>query len=225
MVEIKFYLKQGSKPIGFDYYEKLHGWVCKLVGNDCYGKSINKYIYSNISGALYNKDGISLKDGVGTFVIRTNDSNVFNNFLKNYDSIKNKELFYGVKLTGFAINSIFEITKTRFRTKIESPILIHSKKYPELNNKMWYDDEDLANCEKYIKGSIFKKANAQGIKLDKNLSIKIINQKKHSDIIYHKVRNIGRIFDLEINCDEPTKEFIALNGIGASCGNGFGMIE
>ena len=224
-VEIIFYVKQGNKPIGFDYYEKLHGWVCNLVGNDCYGKPINDYTYSNIAGTLFNKNGICLKNGMGYFIIRTGNKTVFDNFLKNYDNVKDKELFYGIKLVNFAINPVSEVKKNRFRTKVESPILVHSKKYESLNSKNWYDDNDLANCEKYLKGSIFKKANAQGIKLDENLSVKILNQKKHSDIIYHKNHNIGRVFDLEINCNAETKEFILVNGIGVSCGNGFGMIE
>ena len=72
--------------------------------------------------------------------------------------------------------------------------------------------------------TIASKAEKRGFNIDKNLSIKIVKQHNHKDINYRGIINKGRVFVLIINCNQETKEFIMLNGIGRSCGCGFGFI-
>lgn len=220
ILEIEIFVKQGKQPIGFDYHKKLHGWLSNLLGNDCYGKNVNDYTYSYIARPMYKKDGIHLKDKKGSFVVRTSSPNVLRNFLNNYDKHKDDEMFYGVYPDGFKFLQINNVNKGRFRTMVHSPILVNGF----YDKKDWFDDNDIKRCEEYLVDSVFKKAKASGFTADENLSIKIKNQKKHSDIVYSGVHNKGRVFDLEINCNEETKEFILLNGLGRSCGIGFGMI-
>ena len=221
-LEIKVYVTQGNRPIGYDYHRKLHGFISKLLGNETYGSKTNNYIYSNLIVPEYKKDGIWLVNGKGCFFIRTNNPQVLVNFMENYDTLKEKEMFYGVYLDGFSFSQIDSIKKTKFKTMAQSPILINGDK--NLLRKDWLDDDDIHKCEKYIISNIYEKAKSLNVVLDPNLNIKIKNQKKHSDILYNGVYNKGRVFDLEINCDDKTKEFILLNGIGRSCGIGFGMI-
>lgn len=221
-LEIKVYVTQGNKPIGYDYHRKLHGFVSKLLGNETYGSTTNNYVYSNLNVPEYKKDGIWLKNGKGYFIIRTNNPQAFVNFITNYDTLKDKEIFYDIHLDGFNLSQIDSVKKTKFRTMIQSPILINGDK--NLLRKDWLDDNDIHKCENYITNNIIEKAKSLNVSLDKDLKVKIKNQKKHSDIVYNGVYNKGRVFDLEINCDDNTKEFILLNGIGRSCGIGFGMI-
>lgn len=223
MIELKIYFrKSDNKPLPYNYYKNHHGFVSKLIGNDSYGEAFNNYTYSNLHGSRYEKNGISFKNNVGYFFIRTNNNNTLVNFFQNYDKMKNEEMYYGIYLDGFEISFIDKIEKSRFKTMVESPILVNGSY--AFKNKDWFDDEDILKCENYIVNNISEKAKSLNFTIDENLSIKIKNQGKHSDITYGGVHNKGRVFDLEIKCNNETKEFILLNGIGLSCGCGFGMI-
>lgn len=216
LIDIQVHLTNFPKYVSYDYYQKLHGYVSNLLDNQTYGVGVNDYIYSNIIGGEFTKNGISFSEN-SFFIIRTNNNQVLANFLNNI-GIKT-DVFDGIKVKGFSKNYT-NLCKNKFQTIKQSPILV-STKY----NWIDYIPNRFTNeIENYLIQTIASKAEKRGFNIDKNLSIKIVKQHNHKDINYRGIINKGRVFELIINCNQETKEFIMLNGIGRSCGCGFGFI-
>lgn len=220
MLEIKVILKKIDYLIPYDYYNRMHGYVSNLLGNETYGKNINKYIYSNLIGGENIKNGIKFINNP-YFIIRIddNDNEIKRRFIDNIKS--HTELFFGLSVLGVSWENINIDSKTNFRTLKQSPILV-SKKFTFTN---YLNNEEIKECEEFILKTIKEKAIASNFKIDENLTIKITRQHNHKDINYRGVINKGRVFELHINANAETKKFIMLNGIGRSCGCGFGFIN
>lgn len=218
MIEIKLFTNKPNKLVPYDYVNKMHGVVCRLLGNENYQTPINDYVYSFLNGGVFLKNGIRFENNP-YFFIRLNNFNIFKSFIENIN--KNNELFYGLIIEGFYEPYLQDTDKTIFKTLPSSPILI-PKRYDKY--KILPEDEK-SHIEDYMKNSVLKKGLENGITLDNNLEIKIKKEHRHCDITYCNIINKGRVFDLEINTNSKTKEFILLNGIGRSCGIGFGFIN
>ena len=216
LIDIQVHLCNFPKYVSYDYYQKLHGYVSSLLDNQTYGIGVNDYIYSNIIGGELTKKGIKFSDG-SYFIIRTNNGQVLANFLNN---IGNKlTMFDGIQVKGFS-KSYTNLCKNKFQTVKQSPILVSTK----YNWVDYIPNRLMSEIEGYLIQSILVKAEKRGLIVDKNLSIKVVMQHNHKDINYRGIINKGRVFELVINCNQETKEFIMLNGIGRSCGCGFGFI-
>lgn len=228
ITEFKIYLKQGNKKVGYDYPQLLHGLVCDLAGDNRYGSIVSNYTYSNLHGEKRFADGIDFDDKKTYFTIRVNEENmsqVFKNIADGFKKKHGKDLFYGMRLDGIEINTCSEFTRNHFRTMLESPIKINVKTNgKEFNKKFFLDADDIAETEEYLKKNILKKARAHRFDADKDLSIKIRKQGRPRTVYYRGLLCNGRVFDLDIRCDEKTKEFIMLHGVGCGNGIGFGMI-
>lgn len=215
--EIDVILNKINYCIPYDYYNRHHGYVTKIMGDESYGSITNRYIYSNLIGGENTSDGIKFNDNP-YFKIRIDDNDILlkQKFLQNIAS--NYELYYGLKVEGFTIKDV-NVEKNTYRTLKQSPILI-SKKY----KKDYLTEEDLFDTEKYLIDSIMRKSETVGFDIDPNFSLKIKRMHNHKDILYNGIINKGRVFELEIKSNQETKNFILLNGIGRSCGTGFGFI-
>lgn len=216
MFDIKVILKKTDVVLSYDYFHKMHGYVCNVLGNTFHKSMLNNYIYTNLLGGDNTKDGIVFKENP-YFLIRTDDCSVLANFLNNLPN--NKLLFDGLEIECFTSYPTIS-KKSYFRTVKSSPILV-SKNY---DRKDVLSKDDLNETEKYLIESIHKHAIEYGFEVDSNLSIKIIRQHNHKDIRYRNILNKGRVFELQIKCDNKTKEFILLHGIGRSVGSGFGFL-
>lgn len=220
MYEIKIYVYNPTgKPVKTDhnYTQKMHGFVSNLMGDNNYGNIGGDYHYSKIYGL---NPGGTIKPGfIGYFIVRMTREK-FKSLTENWDKCKNTGI-YGLELYGL-LPSFTDLGKGVFKTNIYSPIMFSTK---SINRKDSLSDDELRHCEKYLMNNIKDKANALNFTLDENLSIRILKQNKPSYQMLHRYRNVGRVFDLEINCNEETKEFILINGLGQSSKCGFGFIE
>lgn len=217
MFDIKVALKKTDKVLPYDYYYKMHGFICNLLGNNFYCSMQNNYIYSNLMGGDYTKDGIVFKEQP-YFFIRTDDDTVLANFLNSLSNNKTK-LFEGFEIEGF-MTLLPKIKTSYFRTVKSSPILV-SKTFDKKDN---LSNDDLKETEKYLVESVIRHAKEYNVSIDENLTIEIIRQHKHKDILYKETINKGRVFELKINANKETKEFIISHGIGRSTGSGFGFL-
>lgn len=220
MIEIKLILEPFSHALPYDYYNRMHGFISKLMGDNNYGKNYNRYHYTNIIGGENTKDGIIFKDATPYFIIRfdKNDTELQDRFWNNITSCVN--LFFGLKLKTFLFEEVDNYKKKTFRTLKQSPILI-SEKYRQLDDLSL---DIIQETESYLLRCIRNKAKACGFKLDERLTINIVNQYNPKTINYNGIQNKGRLFELKINANEATKKFILLNGLGRSCGCAFGFI-
>lgn len=220
MIEIKIILNKVNHFIPYDYYNRLHGYVVKLFGNSTYGMGVNRYIYTNLIGGENLKEGIKFNIEP-FFIVRIdkNDSELMFNFIKNIKD--NQELFFGLTVKGVSWEEKNVKEQFIFSTNKVSPILI-SKHYNF--QRILYKD-DFVNIENYLMNIIKNKAKLVNFKLDENLSFKIDSSYNHKDINYKGIKNRGRVFRFKIKANEETKRFILLNGVGKSCGCGFGFIN
>lgn len=220
MLEIKMILNKINYSIPYDYYNRLHGYVTQLLGGDTYHQGVNRFIYTNLLGGENLKDGIFFNNNP-YFIIRidNNDNEIKKRFLDNIGECT--DLFNGLKVIGVSWDNINIDNKKRFRTVKQSPILV-SKKYSWVN---YLTNEEIKECEDYLLDSVKNKAKICNFKLDDNLVIKIVKQHNFKNIQYKEVVNKGRVFEFEINCNNETKKFIMMNGMGRSCGCGFGFIN
>lgn len=216
MITILVQLKETEKVLGYEYYHVFHGYISELLGNDRYGHEAGDYVYSNICGGRCTTDGFSFP-GNPYFYIRTDSEKVWQNFLKNIRNKKN--IMEGFIVEGFNIIDT-KLSRSVFETDASTPILV-SKKYSLTDN---LSREEIVDTEKYMVESVRRKANELGITIDENLSIKVLTQRKPRIINYRGIYNRGRNLRLRINCDERTKEFILVHGVGRSTGCGFGFL-
>ena len=216
MITILVQLKETEKVLGYEYYHVFHGYISELLGNDRYGHEASDYVYSNICGGRCTTDGFSFT-GNPYFYIRTDSDKVWQNFLRNIRVKKN--IMEGFVVEGFTVVDV-KLSGSIFETDASTPILV-SKKYKLTN---YLSSEELADTEKYMVESVRRKARELGVSIDENLSIKVLTQRKTRNINYRGIINRGRNFRLRINCDDKTKEFILVHGIGRSTGCGFGFL-
>lgn len=218
--EIKIVLKKINHIIPYDYYQRMHGAVCRITGvNETYGSKCNRYIYTNLIGGENTTKGIVFKNNP-YFIIRFSsiDTELFSNIVNNITS--DKRLFLGLEIDGVFSPTDTNVDRCLFRTMKQSPILI-SKKYDKsyINNC-----EIVEDVEKSLIENIKNKALECGFVVDKDLKIKIKSIHNNKTINYNGIFNVGRVFELLIYANEDTKNFILLNGLGRSCGCGFGFI-
>lgn len=219
MVEIKIILKKIDYCIPYDYYKRMHGYIVKLLGDDCYGTMTNRYIYSNLIGGKNTKNGIEFKNNP-YFIIRINDydNEIKQLFLNNLPNCV--KLFNGLEVEGISINNVDISKNTTYYTLKQSPILVQKK----FNTSRYLLRDELDEVERYIMENIREKAITSNFNIDENLQIKITKQHNNKIINYNGVFNNGRVFEFKINANDDTKRFILMNGIGRSCGCGFGFI-
>lgn len=218
--EIKIVLKKIDHIIPYDYYQRMHGAVCRITGvNETYGSKCNRYIYTNLIGGENTTKGIVFKNNP-YFIIRFSsiDTELLSNIVNNI--ISDKRLFLGLEIDGVFSTTDTNVDRCHFRTMKQSPILI-SKKYDKsyINNS-----EIVEDIEKSLIENIKNKALECGFVVDKDLKIKIKSIHNNKTINYNGIFNVGRVFELLIYANEDTKNFILLNGLGRSCGCGFGFI-
>lgn len=220
MLEIKIILNKIDYFIPYDYYNRLHGYVSNLLGNETYGKNINKFIYTNLIGGENLKSGIRFNNNP-YFIIRldNNDNETKRRFIDNIK--EHTKLFFGLTVLGISWSQVDIEEKTRFRTIKQSPILV-SKKFSFTN---YLNNDEIRECENFLMKTIKDKARTANFKIDDDFTIKIVRQHNHKDINYSGIINKGRVFEFEIHATKETKKFIMLNGIGRSCGCGFGFIN
>jgi len=216
MITILVQLKETEKVLGYEYYHVFHGYISELLGNDRYGHEASDYVYSNICGGRCTTDGFSFP-GNPYFYIRTDSDKVWQNFLRNIRVKKN--IMEDFVVEGFTVVDV-KLSGSIFETDASTPILV-SQKYKLTN---YLSREELADTEKYMVESVRRKARELGVSIDENLSIKVLTQRKTRNINYRGIINRGRNFRLRINCDDKTKEFILVHGIGRSTGCGFGFL-
>jgi CRISPR-associated endoribonuclease Cas6 len=216
MITILVQLKETEKILGYEYYHVFHGYISELLGNNQYGREVNDYVYSNICGGRCTTDGFYFP-GKPYFYIRTDNEGVWQNFLKNIRNKKN--IMDGFVVDGFTILET-KLSRTVFETDASTPILV-SNKYRLVKN---LSREELYDTENYMVESIRRKAKELGVSIDNDLSIKILTQRSPRNINYRGTINKGRNLKLRINCDDKTKEFILVHGIGRSTGCGFGFL-
>lgn len=215
MITLVVFLKKTESTLGYGYQHIFHGYISELLGDNSYGNQLNKYTYSNLCGYKCTKAGLVFKNNP-YFYIRTSSEEVWKNFLSN---IKKKiNIFDGFSIESFTMKEI-SLDKPFYETNPSSPILVSKKfKSDTLTN------EEIEENERYLVNNVINKAKEYGFDADKNLSIKIISQKRHTDIMYRGIINKGRNFRLSISCDGPTKEFILTHGLGRSTSCGFGFL-
>lgn len=220
MLNIEIVLNKKGILLPYDYYNKMHGYMTKLLGGETYGKNVNRYNYTNLLGGENTKEGIKFFEHP-YFIIRIDkdDNELKRRFIDNI--AKYKDLFFGLTVSGITWNDIDVNSKTKFKTIKQSPILL-SKKFSSIN---YLNNNEIKESEEFLIKTIKEKAETSKFKLDDNLIIKIIRQHNHKDINYKGIINKGRVFELEIKANYETKKFIMLNGIGRSCGCGFGFIN
>ena len=216
MITILVVLEETEKILSYGYYHILHGYISKLLGDNNYGKLTNDYTYSNICGGRCTTEGFKFS-GKPYFFIRTDKDEVWKNFLTNI--AKMKQIFDGFKVLGFDIVNL-DLKRKWFETDASTPILV-SKKYNKVDN---LSPSEIKESEQYLVNSVTKKASELGVEIDPNLSISITLQRPHRNIVYRGIINKGRNVRLKINCDEKTKEFILIHGLGRSTSCGFGFL-
>ena len=216
MITILVQLKKTDNILDYEYYHVFHGYISELLGNEKYGCQGHDYVYSNICGGRCTPEGFVFPENP-YFYLRTDNENVWKNFIKNICS--KKEIMEGFSVEGFTVVDT-KLSKSVFETDASTPILV-SKKYNFVNN---LSREELIDSENYMVDSIKRKASEIGFAVDPSLSIRILLQRKHRNINYRGTINTGRNFKIRISCDERTKEFILVHGIGRSTGCGFGFL-
>lgn len=216
MYDVLMFIKNRNFLLDYNYRNKLHGYVSNLMGDNQYGKIFHNYKYSNIIGGELTNKGIFFKEDA-YFIIRIErdiDKSILLNNISNHLT-----LFNGLVLNNINIVKV-DYNKTSFRTLKESPILI-SKKFDKVD---YINNNNFSIIEDELIKSIKERGKLANIEIDPNLNIKIYKQYNHKDTLYNNIINKGRVFELKINCDEKTKKFILLNGLGRSIGCGFGFI-
>lgn len=213
-------MNQPSKPIPYYYHNKLHGYLTQIFKNDNYGKIINNFTYTNLIGGENKNNGIVFHTNP-YFIVRINEDK-----LSDFEELKEKisthtELFYGLHIVDVSVTVRKVNNQTMFKTVKQSPILV-AKGY---NHTNYLNEQYIKETEEYLLNSIKNKAEVAKFKLDKNLKIKIVKQHNHKNINYKGGINKSRVFEFEINGNDETKEFIMINGMGRSCGCGFGFIN
>lgn len=218
LIDIKVVLNQINYSLPYDYYQRMHGYIISLLGDNSYGSMNRDFIYTNLIGGDNKKEGIVFNNEP-YFIIRTNNDEIIKKFLININS--HKELFLGLTVKYIVPPVEVDCNKNVFFTVKQSPILV-SKTF---NWQNVLTSEDIAMTEKYLLNNIIEKAKNISFNIDENLSIKIVSQYNCKDINYNNIINKGRVFKFKIECNNETKEFILLNGLGRSCGSGFGFIN
>ena len=229
MYEIKVICKKINHSIPNFYYNRLHGYISSLLGNEKYGKMGNDYTYSNILGGFWTKDGLCFDKDVPHFLIRTNNEVVLQNFLNNLK--EHREMFEGLVVEKFSFRKL-DLNQSRFRTLSVSPIIL--KRYGNTNR--YLNKNELEISEKTLVENIRQKGKEENFNVDDNLSIKILREQKQVTIGYRTLKkgcggneyitlyHRGRVFDLDINCNSATKEFILTHGLGNASSIGCGYI-
>ena len=225
VITVKVFLspKEENMILTHTYYNKFHGFVCELLGDNQYQNRSNNYTTTFICGGKSIDKGIVFTKNDVYFIFRTNDEHVWQNFLHNI-SIK-VDTGFGFSITGYSIieNSLNNDT---FETVYSTPILI-SKTYDYVER---LSSDDIAKTEQYLKEGIFKKAQDEGFNVNKDLEISIEKQWGRKTIEYQRkynqrpIVNRGRNLRVRIKCDEETKNFILVHGLGRSTGCGFGFL-
>ena len=221
MLEVKLFFSIPKNNVSYDYYYKLHGFISKLLPSKSYGKNINEYVYTNLIGGENLKNGIKFNDNPYLIIRFDNNNNVLKRTL--IDNIKKcVTLFDDIKIIGINWETTDRYKQNIFYTVKQSPIIIGQKRFKFQD---FLSADELKECERLLFNSIKEKAKEMNFTIDENLEIKIMQQYNHKDINYRGIINKGRVFKLKISSNEETKKFILINGVGNSCGCGFGFIN
>jgi CRISPR/Cas system endoribonuclease Cas6 (RAMP superfamily) len=224
MFEIKIYFKKINFALPYTYYDKLHGFICQLMGDNNYGKCYHHYLASNLCGGEFKAQGITFKDKPFMLVrIDKNDDTLKVHFIQAINTLP--KLYIGddilLEVDSFTVNEV-TINKNVFNTSKYSPILT-TKKYSKFD-KVINMEIAKKDTELHLLKSIQEKAKECEFEIDPDLSITILQEYNKKIINYRGIYNTGRIFKLLINANYETIKFIMLNGLGRSAGCQFGYI-
>lgn len=213
----KIVFEQPSNGINVDYKRSLHGFMCNLCGDNNYGSNNSKYSYTGLRGGTIINNEIKFKNSP-YILIRIGSSEVFNSFINQLPNMT-KSLM-GLKIIGI-VEVFVDMNRTLFKTQPDTPLRL-GKKFENIHRKLNHDEKE--NAEQYLINQVKQRAIADNVIIDENLSIKIVNEYKPVIVNYRGIYSNSRVFDLNINCDSLTKEYILLHGLGKSNASGFGFI-
>ena len=218
-ITFRVILKNTTEILPYDYYNKMHGYICKLLGNDFYGKDYRNYVYSNICNGRCTKQGFKFVDNP-YFYVRVDSEKLRGVFYKNIVRIpiilgRNKFYVEGVEIIEEDLSE-----KVYFDTDAASPIIA-----PKKFKGDYLSIDDLKICEESFVAQVKRRGNEMDIDIDPTLSIEVVKQRPHRDILMHGIINKGRNLLLKISANDETKKFIMDNGIGRSTSCGFGFLK
>lgn len=217
----KVYLQKFNHFIPYDYQSKMHGFIVKVLGDNNYGKNYNRYHYTNLIGCTNKTEGMVYSKECYFYVrLKKNDIELQEKLINNLIKHKN-DMFYGLKIAGISMPIIESLEdRTHFRTVRVSPCLIARRH----DKQRTFDSNLITQTEKYFLRCIRNKAKSCGFNLDENLSIEIRNVHENKTSVYRGLHNNGRVLEFIIRANAETKNFILVNGLGRSCGCGYGFL-
>lgn len=210
-----------TKPIKFDYLQKLVGTIHKWIGpcNNVHG-CISLYSFSWLMGAELIDNALEFKKGA-TFFLNFYDGNIVKDIINSI--LSDPAMFCGLVVTDIQIDDDPDLSE-RDLFYCASPILIKRRIEGGKTKQISFDAPE---ASQYLKETLINKMRQAGLDTDESLDICFdlsYNKKKQKLVRYHGIGNKANICPVIIKGKPETKLFAWNVGIGNSTGIGFGAI-
>lgn len=218
-MRIHLELTPNTKPVPFEYQQKLVGTIHKWIGNNSIHDKISLYSFSWLNGGRMKDNALQFRNGA-TMFISFYDEHIVKQIVKAI--LQEPEMFRGLVVSGISIDNDPRLND-RELFNCASPILIKRKLADGSIKQFNFSD---AEANQYLKETLLSKMREAGLE-DDTLDIRFdtsYNKKKLKLVRYHGIGNKGSICPVIIKAKPETKLFAWNVGLGNSTGIGFGAI-
>ncbi len=209
-----------TKPIKFDYLQKLVGTIHKWIGPNGIHDSMSLYSFSWLMGAELINGVLEFRNGA-SFFLSFYDESIVEDIVRSI--LKDPAMFNGLDVTDIQLDRIPDLSE-RELFYCASPILI--KRHLDDNTIRQFSYNAPQACQ-YLKETLVNKMQKAGLENDETLDIRFdlsYPKKKQKLVKYRGVGNKANMCPVIIKGKPETKLFAWNVGIGNSTGIGFGAI-
>ncbi len=208
-----------TKPVSFDYQQKLVGTIHKWIGNNSIHDIISLYSFSWLNGGRMIDNALQFRNGA-TMFISFYDERIVKQIIKTI--LEEPEMFCGLTVSDITIDDDPQLSN-RELFYCASPIFIKRKLADGSIKQFNYND---AEANQYLKETLLSKMRKAGLE-DDSLDIQFdtsFNKKRLKLVRYHEIGNKANLCPVIIKAKPETKLFAWNVGIGNCTGIGFGAI-
>lgn len=208
-----------TKPVSFDYQQKLVGTIHKWIGSNSIHDKISLYSFSWLNGGRMIDNALQFQKGA-TMFISFHDERIVKQIIKTI--LEEPEMFCGLTVSDITIDNDPQLSD-RELFYCASPIFIKRKLADGSIKQFNYDD---AEANQYLKETLLSKMREAGLE-DDSLDIQFdtsCSKKKLKLVRYHGIGNKASLCPVIIKAKPETKLFAWNVGIGNCTGIGFGAI-
>lgn len=216
-MRLKIHFSKNTQPIPFNYKELVVGTIYKWLGDKSdlfHGRKYQKLTISDLYGSKIKNNNLDFING-GYFLISSSDVDLLYNLMIGIQN--NPSMFNGLNVTEISKEKTPNFEKQiQFKTK--SMIFIKDD-----NNQFVFPDNE--KYSEIVKNKINAKLKFNNFQEDDTIEIIFKNNYKIKNYNYKGIHNKGVVGEFIILAKPETKKFLYENGLGNSCGIGFGCIE